>query len=182
MTAAIDLVISILNYPDSEIFQKHWWLFFHIYKVVIKCLPNRSRVRFKLDYTYRAENSSWYIAHHPLMLITIAYFSSKVTLYVTHFRSVFSGFFLHFGKCVYGRRRGDFTLLFSWEISFWVKSNWQNDFGHWILDNYGVHDVSLVTPLNRGLIMSAISSLLGFSILDILHFRLVGYICLRESV
>lgn len=39
------------------------------------------------------------------------------------------------------------------------------------LDNYNFH-VSLVTLLNRGLIMSAILSLLGFSILNILHFCL----------
>lgn len=38
------------------------------------------------------------------------------------------------------------------------------------LDHYDFHDVSLVTLLNRGLIPSAISSLLGFSILDILNF------------
>lgn len=38
------------------------------------------------------------------------------------------------------------------------------------LDNYNFHDVSFVPLLNRGLIMGAILGLLGFSILNILHF------------
>lgn len=54
MTTAIDSVICTLICPDFEVFQKHQCLFFLIYKVVIKCLPNRSGVRFKLGNTYRA--------------------------------------------------------------------------------------------------------------------------------
>lgn len=50
------------------------------------------------------------------------------------------------------------------------------------LDKYNFHDVPLVILLNRGLIMSAIISVLGFSILDILHFCLVCCIYLRDSV
>lgn len=37
------------------------------------------------------------------------------------------------------------------------------------LDHYDGPDVSLVTLLNRGLILTGILSLLGFLILDILH-------------
>lgn len=101
------------------------------------------------------------------MLTIIAYFSINVTLYVMHFRSVFSVSLFY----ILGGGQGTLLCFLAGKAVSGL-----NPIGKMIhsLDKYDVHDVSLVAPLNGRLIMSAILSLLGFSILDTLHFCLVG--------
>lgn len=86
---------------------------------------------------------------------------------------------LYFGMCVYGRMGETLLCLLAGKAVSGLNSISKMIHS---LDNYHFHDVTLVTLLNRGLTMSAILSLLGFSILNILHFCLVGCICLRDSV
>ena len=65
---------------------------------------------------------------HQLMLITIADFSSKVTLHAITFRSLFSISLFCILGCVWVWEEGwDLTLHFGRKSSFWIKSNHEND-------------------------------------------------------
>ena len=114
---------------------------------------------------------------HQLMLITIADFSSKVTLHAITFRSLFSISLFCILGCVWVWEEGwDLTLHFVRKSSFWIKSNHENDcfFGQlwfsWCFSCQTIEDIEC-----------CLWSLGTFRFRH-LHFCVVGCLCLKDSV